>query len=225
MTASAQPIIFVGGGSLAIEAAAYLCARGEESRLAGIVDPGGGRAADFASLLERPIPVVSQIEQIDIAAHDLLVCFGDPQLRWHKWRELTAQGAKFASIIHPTAEICKTARIGIGTIIGPFAFVAPFAVVNDNAVLNVRATVGHDAFVGHSAVLSPHADINGYGLAGEGAFLGAAAVISPSARLGHFAKLSAGSVLNKVAGDGDLMHGNPASGRKMFRVPVDVPSG
>lgn len=225
MTDDARPVIFIGGGSLAIEAAAYLLARGEESRLAYIVDAVGGRAADFASLLGRPVPVVSEIGEVDIAGHELLICFGDPQLRWHKWRELQLPGARFATIVHPTAEICKNARIGSGAIVGPFAFVAPFAVVGENAVLNVRATVGHDATVGHSAVLSPHADINGYGVAGEGAFLGAAAVISPSAKLGHFAKLSAGSVLNKVAGDGDLMHGNPANGRKMFRVPADLQAG
>lgn len=225
MTHGARPVIFIGGGSLAIEAAAYLLARGEEDRLACIVDAGGGRAADFASLLGRPIPVVSEIGKADVAGHNLLICFGDPQLRWHKWRELQLLGAEFATIVHPAAEICKTARIGSGVIIGPFAFVAPFAIVGDNVVLNVRATVGHDAMVGHSAVLSPHADINGYGVVGEGAFLGAAGVISPSAKLGHFAKLSAGSVLNKVAGDGDLMHGNPANGRKMFRVPADVQAG
>lgn len=190
--------------------------------MAYIADPGGGRAGDFASLLGRPIPVVAKIGQSDIVGHDLLICFGDPQLRWHKWRELRPLGMEFATIVHPSAQICETARIGAGAIIGPLAFVAPFSFVGDNAVLNVRATVGHDATIGHSAVLSPHADINGYGVAGEGAFLGAAAVISPSAKLGHFAKLSAGSVLNKVAGDGYLMHGNPADGRKMFRVPADI---
>lgn len=222
MANSARPIVFIGGGSLAIEAAAYLLALDAADRLACIVDHRGGRAEDFATLLGRPVPVVPDAGGLaDIAGHDLLICFGDPHLRWRTWRELQPLGPRFTTIVHPAAVICRTAEIGAGSIVGPFVFVGPFVTVGANAVLNVRATVGHDAVVGHSAVLSPHCDMNGHSAIGEAAFLGAGAILSPSAKLGHFAKLSAGSVLNKVAQDGDLMHGNPANGRKMFPVPAD----
>lgn len=216
--------VLFGGGALAVEAATYIadCNGGrsdDQLKVAAVVDAGVAREEDLTKILGYKPLFVRKAEDVFALDAEWLICVGDPVVRSRVFWELQRHGCGFATLVHPSAYVAATAVIGAGTILAPFVFVGPFAQVHDNALLNVRATIGHDAVVGHSAVLSPHVDMNGHSSCGEASFLGAGTILQPGAALGRFSKAASGAVLKSVVGDGFLVHGNPASGRQMFRVP------
>lgn len=217
--------VVVGGGDFAVEVVTYLGdiwrANPETAAMVtDIVAAGRVRLDDFVETLGTVPALHETFETVNRLNEKLcVIAVGDPRLRYRFMQDLLERGGRFGSVVHPTAYVASTASIGDGTIICPMAFIGPSAKVGANCAINVHAIVGHDVVVGDCAVLSPGADINGYGGLGEGGFLGAGAIVSPKVRLGAFGKLSAGSVLNRTAGEGFLMHGNPAVGRQMFRRP------
>ncbi len=217
--------VLIGGGDFAVEIATYIAdIRAADPAKIGpisdIVADGRLRLDAFDKILDSaPTTHETLGSVVDLSGKHCVIAVGDPRLRLRLMHEVLGAGGRLGSVVHPSAYVAKTAIVGSGTIICPMAFVGPFAHVGRNCAINVHAIVGHDVTLGDCAVLSPGADINGRGSAGECAFLGAGAIISPSATLGAYSKLAAGSVLNRSTDEGYLMHGNPASGRQMFRRP------
>lgn len=217
--------VIIGGGNFAVEVATYLddIRRANPGSIGPVTDiaaTGRIRHEELATILGCTPSIHEDFRSVAHLSEKLcVIAVGDQNLRYRFMQELVATGARFGSVIHPTAYVAPTATIGDGTIVCPMAFVGPFAKVGMNCAINVHSTVGHDVVLGDCAVLSPGAAINGYGAAGESTLLGTGAIISPKASLGAFSKLSAGSVLNRTTEEGYLMHGNPATGRQMFRRP------
>ena len=112
--------------------------------------------------------------------------------------------------------------INNGVIVCPYVFIGANSVIEANSVLNVRATIGHDVKIGKSSVISPHANLNGKSKCGDASFIGAGAVIDPGCSIGDYSKVSSGSIVKGNFGDGFLLSGNPAKGRKMFKVNPNV---
>ena len=220
-----QELVLHGGGSLALEVMSFV---NDINRHAGealwhvshVIDKNGGRTED----LKRFWPDVVIVDNAQaIPERDTLqavICVGDAAVRQRLYNEQQGAFAGWATIIHPTASISGKAMVGPGCIVAPNCYVGPFADVEPNSLLNVGACVGHDVVVGSGSVISPQAAMNGFSRCGEACFVGASASLLPDAAMGSYSKLSAGSVLKDKVGEGFLLHGNPATGRVMFRVPT-----
>lgn len=217
--------VIVGGGDFAIEVATFLVDIWNEKPeqhgvVTDIVAKGNVRLDDFKKVLGSALAIHERPEEVErLREKRVVIAVGDPSLRYRFMQDFGKLGAQFGTIVHPTAYVAATAVVEDGAVLCPMTFVGPFAHLSKNCVLNVHAIAGHDVKIGECAVLSPGADVNGHGRVGEGALVGAGAIINPKASLGAFGKLSAGSVLTCEAGEGFLMHGNPATGRKMFLRP------
>lgn len=223
-------LVLCGGGSLAVEVAALVRdlsgGREDGPLITDIVSPGPVRAADLTTICAGPFAVHPDIASVpDKEAKRFLVCTGDPTIRHTVYRELVSMGLNLARIVHPLAYAAPSAVIGAGAIVYPGVFVGPFAQLGANVLLNAQVVIGHDARLDESVVLSPGSRLCGHTACGTASFLGAGASILPKLGLGAYSKLSAGSVLTRSVGAGFLMHGNPAVGRPMFRVPADDESG
>jgi sugar O-acyltransferase (sialic acid O-acetyltransferase NeuD family) len=224
--------VLLGGGAFAIEIASYLVdclsASGQTDSpaqvfaiVSDVVAQGSCRLDDIARVTGQRPQVHESLRSVEQLGEKLaIVCIGDPRARWDVFREAAESGIEMGTVIHPTALVSATAKVGRGAIVCPFAFIGPFASIGDNSAVNVHAMIGHDAVLEHSSVVSPGAQVNGFGRIGVASFVGAGAVLHPRSQLGAHSKLSAGSVLTKSVGDGFVMHGNPAGGRQMIAVPV-----
>lgn len=227
-----QSYILFGGGALAIEVASYLadCRRLTAQRdertenlplVSDVVAQGNSRLDDVERVTGQRPQLHQSLSTVEKLGEKLaIVCIGDPTTRWRVFQEACSAGVQMGQLIHPTALVCHTASIGAGAIICPFVFIGPFASVGDNVAVNVHATIGHDVVLEHSSVISPGAQVNGFGRTGIASFVGAGAVLHPQSALGAHSKLSAGSVLTGSVGDGFVVHGNPATGRQMIKVPI-----
>ena len=86
--------------------------------------------------------------------HRLVIGVGDPAGRRRLGDAAAARGARFLTLVHPTAYVAPNARLGPGCVVCPFAFIGVGAVLGDHVAVNTYASVGHDAQVGHCSVFS-----------------------------------------------------------------------
>jgi len=215
-------IILYGGGGLAVETARYIqeineSESGSKLVVTDLIDDKKGRVDDLSTILGYTIDVHSTLATIEgINEKRIVLALGHSPIRDEKFQQLKKSNYRFKTLIHPSAQVSNTAKLGEGCIIAPFVLIGAFASIGDNVVVNIRSTIGHDANLGASCILSPHVVIGGSASCGRSVFFGAGAIINPGVKLGQFSKLSSGCIATSDVGPGNLVHGNPAIGRRIF---------
>jgi sugar O-acyltransferase (sialic acid O-acetyltransferase NeuD family) len=98
------------------------------------------------------------------------------------------------TVVHPSAYVHPSAKLGRGTVVFAGAVVQPDAVIGDHVIVNTGSTIDHDCVVGDYAHLAPGVHLAGSVHVGEGAFLGIGSVVCPGVKIGRWATLGAGGV-------------------------------
>jgi sugar O-acyltransferase (sialic acid O-acetyltransferase NeuD family) len=124
--------------------------------------------------------------------------------------QMIALGYAFETLIHPSAQISRRARIGTGCLIHPAAVVASNTVVAEHVLINRGALIGHDNHIGAFTTIGPGANLAGALTIGQGAYLGAGAVVRDHLSIGPGAVLAAGAVAVKPVDAHTLAAGVPA---------------
>jgi len=124
-----------------------------------------------------------------------------------------ASGRRLPALVHPSAVVARTARVGEATVVCAAAVINPDAVVGIAAIINSGAVVEHDCVVGDFAHVSPGAVLGGAATAGHRAHVGAGAVVLPLRRAGDDAVLGAGAVVTRDVPGGATVVGVPARAR------------
>lgn len=117
---------------------------------------------------------------------------------------------RFASLVHPTAWVSASARIGHGAVVAVFADISANAVVGAFATVNGHASVGHDATLGDFSTLSGYVDLTGHVTVGPGSFLGSGARVLPKVKLGGRCIVGAGAVVVRSVGEDVTLYAAPA---------------
>ncbi|MBC7906123.1 MAG: NeuD/PglB/VioB family sugar acetyltransferase [Rhodospirillaceae bacterium] len=202
-------LLIVGAGGFGREVAAYAA----EAHAAGLLAfPPTGFLDDGAPDLHGcPLPVLGTIR--DHQPRDgqrLILAIGDPAARARLAAQLSARGARFATLVHPRAYVAGNAVLGQGCIIAPFASVAPHAVLAEHVLVNTHAAIGHDCRLGEASTLSPHTVLNGWVRLDREVLLGSGAVVTPHAAIGARSRIAAAAVVYGDIGPDMLALGNPA---------------
>ena len=207
-------LIVVTAGGFGREVCAY--ARDAGLEVAGYLHdehryPGSLRGVQLGA------PVLGPLEghEVDPDA-TYAIGLGDLAPRLAVAEDLLARGARLATIVHPTAYVAASARLGAGVVVAPFAFVGPDAVVGDLTILNTYASCGHDAVTGRCCALAPYATLNGRVTLGDRVLLGSHAVVTPRRTVGEDSAVAAGSVVTRDVGPRCLAAGNPARARELY---------
>jgi sugar O-acyltransferase (sialic acid O-acetyltransferase NeuD family) len=122
----------------------------------------------------------------------------------------SALSFEWQTVIHPSAYVHPSAKLGRGTVVLAGAMVQPDAVIGDHVIVNTGATVDHDCVVGDYAHLAPGVHLAGSVQVGEGAFLGIGSVVIPGVKIGRWSTLGAGAVAIRDLADGVVAVGVPA---------------
>jgi len=205
-------IIVVGASDFGRELAQYVqdaAERDPKIRLRGFLDDDPEKKAENAK--GPDVEVIDDTLTYTIQEHDrFLIAPGDPAIRKRLSCRLAERGGRFFTLIHPTAYVAPTAKLGEGCIIGPFANVGSFATISDHVLLNLYASAGHDTKIGSWTVISPYASANGGCLIEEQVFFGSHAVVTPNKRVGAQSRVAAGAVVYRDVPELSLAAGNPA---------------
>jgi sugar O-acyltransferase (sialic acid O-acetyltransferase NeuD family) len=179
----------------------------EEWRVAGFLDENPLALESFSI----PYPILGSPSSYLPAEEDVFVCaIGDPQTKLRVCEELQARGAKFITLVHPTAVIGRYNKIGQGCIFCPRSCITTNIVLGDFVTINVSSGIGHDASIGKGTTFSAFCDVTGNTVLGEGVFLGSHAVVLPSVVVGDYARIGAGSVVLRKVKPGATVMGVPA---------------
>ena len=136
-----------------------------------------------------------------------IIAIGDNSKRMEMAKALRFD---WATVIHPTAYVHPSAKVGRGTVIFAGAVVQPDAVIGEHAIVNTGATIDHDCVIGDFAHIAPGVHLAGAVQVGEGAFLGIGSVAIPGVKIGRWSTVGAGAVVIRDVGDGVVAVGNPA---------------
>jgi len=139
-----------------------------------------------------------------------VVAIGDNRTRHRIAGMLESGGARFVSLVHPSAVISPRAKIGRGAVVMERVVVKSDAEVGAHAILNSGAIIGHDCAVGGCTHAAPGSILTGGVRTGEGAFIGAGGVVIPGRTIGAWSTVGAGAVVTRDVPAGCLAAGVPA---------------
>jgi sugar O-acyltransferase (sialic acid O-acetyltransferase NeuD family) len=199
--------VLVGGGAFAREIADWfgptIATAGD--RLAGYLDDGPSPMAAFG----YDLPHLGAIRDAPgEPSWRLVLALTGPADKQAVVERLGAD--RFAGLVHPSALVSGSARLGPGVVVAPFALVSAGAEVGAFATVNAYSSVGHDVRLGAFSTLSCHVDLTGRVRVGAGGFFGSGARVLPDVALGEGCRVGAGAVVVRDAPAGATLYAAPA---------------
>ncbi|WP_166789538.1 acetyltransferase [Cryobacterium sp. TMS1-20-1] len=171
----------------------------------------------IASDARLPLPLLGSISAWTPSENrEVFICaIGDPSKRERIITSLASRGAVFTQLIHPTARVALTAKIGTGVVVYPFTYISTNTQIGAHVFINLHNAVGHDAEIGPFSVISSFCDVTGNVSIGERVFLGSHVSIAPGLKIGDDAMLGMGSVVVTNVRARKRVFGNPARAIKV----------
>lgn len=140
----------------------------------------------------------------------VIVAIGNPTAKRAVVERLRARGARFASLVHPSAVVARSAVLGESVVICPQCVISSDAQVGDFVAVNVLSSVGHDVKLGAFSTLSSHVDLTGFVQTGEEVFFGSGAKVLPKLKIGARAKIGAGATVMRSVAEDAVIYTAPA---------------
>lgn len=142
--------------------------------------------------------------------NQLLVGIGYKYIRARKeFFEKFKNTIPFATIIHSTSWIDKSATIEPGCVIYPGCIVEQNVVLKCNTIFNISCSIAHDSIIGSHSFLSPRVAIAGFVKTDECCILGINSIVIDNIRICQNVQLGAGTVIISDINKKGLYVGNP----------------
>lgn len=156
------------------------------------------------------VGIIGDDDNYKIEKNDrFIIAIGDIDIKKRAVNRLKKRGAKFISLIHPTALIIPTAKIGEGVVICPYCLISDNVQLGDFVMTNTYSSCGHDVQVGKYCILSPYVALNGFVKLENEVFVGTHATVIPYKKVGFQAKISANSVVMRNVPSKCMVFGVP----------------
>ena len=201
-------IIIIGAGGFGREV--YLWAKDsfskDQYKITGFLDDNPKILDNY----DMDVGIIGNLNSYEIKNQDrFLFAIGDIDVKKRLIIKMKKRGAKFLTLVHPTAIMANTTKIGEGVIICPFCLVSDNVLLEDFVMMNVYSSCGHDAKVGRYSILSPYATLNGFVILEDEVFLGTHTTVIPYKRVGYKSKISANSVVMRDVATNKIVFGVP----------------
>jgi len=135
---------------------------------------------------------------------------GDPWRRRRIIERLALPRERFATIIHPSASISRSATIGVGTAILQYTVVTTDVVVGDHVLIHYNATISHDSVIEDFVTMAPGSLIAGSVRLCAGVYLGAGSQVINDVTVNEAAVVGLGAIVIRDVISGETVVGNPA---------------
>ncbi len=205
-----ERLILVGGGDFARELINWtddLVDLGKSIPVTGFLDDNPDALKGF----QYPVAFLGSINSYVPQPWDrLLMAVGNPKVKKTLFSDMKLRGCHFSTLIHPSAVVARTARLGEGVIVCPQSFISADATVGDLCAINGSASVGHDVKLGSFATLSAHVDLTGWVQVDECVFFGSGARVLPKVKIGAGARIGAGAVVMRSVPADAVVYAPPA---------------
>jgi len=204
-------VVLVGGGGFARELYHWIA----DCTAAGRLPPLGGYVDDAGAVLRYPdrydLPFLGGLDDCEIRPGDRFVlALGSPASKRAVHARLARRGARFGTVIHPSATVTSTSYVGEGSVVCLGCCVGPDSSLGRFVTLNSSSGTGHDTVVGDFSVLASAIVVAGNVQVGEDVSIGSSAVILPGLKVGAGAVIGSGSVVYRSVRPGVTIYAPPA---------------
>lgn len=221
-------LLLIGAGGFARETAeAVKAVNAAEPRwnLLGFLDD----RPELRGTVLTGVPVVGPVEQ----AHRhpdacLVICTGRPDDYGSRRRiaeRLGLPDEQYATIVHPSATVGSTCRIGHGSVLLAHVDATADVVVGRHVAVMPQVVLTHDTRVEDWATVTSGVRLGGGCRIGAGAYIGAGACLREGISIGPLAMVGMGSVVTRDVPAGRLWYGAPARDAAPAPVPHAAAGG
>lgn len=126
---------------------------------------------------------------------DFIVAIGNAHIRRKIQSEFIALGLNIVTLVHPSAVIAPSVKIGIGTVIMAAAVINPYAEIGNGCIINTCASVDHDCKIGDFSHISVGSHLAGTVTIGENTWIGVGATVSNNINIADECMIGAGAVV------------------------------
>lgn len=152
---------------------------------------------------------VVKLETLAVGSR-IIVAIGNSLSREKVSSRIGRQGFRLETLVHPTAVIDPSAKIGAGTVIMAGAIIGPDSRVGDGCIINHGAVVDHDCVIGNYAHVCPGACVAGGVWVGSHSWIGIGSSVIQNIRIGERVTVGAGACVVKSLEDNTKAVGVPA---------------
>jgi len=197
-----KEVIIIGSGGHGAELDDYIYYNSnngaEEYKIIGYLDDNPNNYSSYSF----SAPLIGGVIDHQVRK-DIYYIMGIANLTYRKKfvEQYLKNGAKFLSLIHASAYISRSSKIGKGAIIGPNANLGPNTRIGDFSVINSRSSLGHDTIAGKYNFISPNVCFSGFTKVGNGNLFGINSATLPGIQIGNNNKIMAGMIIDKNIGD------------------------
>jgi sugar O-acyltransferase (sialic acid O-acetyltransferase NeuD family) len=183
---------------------------------------GGARDVECAAfIVDEPFATADVVQGVPVyrdfrvlAADETIqfvVAIGDPAARARIARIIeNAIGARFATVVHPSALIGGSVSVGVGSMVMGLTSLTTECRLGRHVLINPGCTVAHDNVIEDFATLSPGVNLAGRVRVGEGCLLGIGACVVPDINLGRWSVVGAAACVIRDVAANTVAAGVPA---------------
>ena len=132
------------------------------------------------------------LEQQNDGKTDFIVAVGNNEIRK---RIAEQHNLNWITLIHPSAQIGTSVKIGVGTVVMAGAVINSCATIGDHCIVNTCAVVEHDNRINSYVHISPNAALGGTVSVGEGTHIGIGASVKNNIEICKNCTIGAGAVV------------------------------
>jgi sugar O-acyltransferase (sialic acid O-acetyltransferase NeuD family) len=221
-----RDLLLIGAGGFARETAEAVRAVNAAQptwELLGFLDDDLERRGELVDGL----PVLGSIDAVhDHPDAQVVICTGRPTNYVSRPRiaeRLGLEDTRYATVIHPTATMGSTCRIGVGSVLLAHVDLTADVAIGCHVAVMPQVVLTHDARVEDYATLGSGVLVGGGSRIAQGAYIGAGACIREGLTIGDRAMIGMSAVVTCDVPAERLWYGAPA--RDMDRAPLPAPAG
>jgi sugar O-acyltransferase (sialic acid O-acetyltransferase NeuD family) len=218
-------LVLIGAGGFARETAEAVRAVNAEQPtwdLVGYVDDD----PELHGVRVDGLPVLGPLTELKrLPAAHVVVCTGHPGnyfSRKRLVRRLDLDPAHLATVVHPSAVLPATARIGQGSVLLAGVIATAAVTIGNHVAIMPGTVLTHDDVLGDYATVAAGVRLAGGVRVGEGAYLGAGALVRERGSVGAWSLVGMGAVVLDDVPAGEVWAGVPARRLRAVQVPGDV---
>jgi acetyltransferase EpsM len=147
-----------------------------------------------------------------------VIAIGENRIRQSTVQKLSLSFDNYITVIHSSAMVSPTAKIGYGTVVMPNSVINADSQIGHHSIINTSSVVEHDSILGDFSHVGPSATLTGTVQLGEGAYVGAGVTIIPNIKVGKWAIIGAGATVITDIPSFSTAVGIPAKVKKVLKI-------
>jgi acetyltransferase EpsM len=186
--------------------------------IADVAEQTGFRVAGFVENWERErcagplegLPVHWIDDVGDLAATHVAICALGTTRRGEFVAQAEERGLRFATVVHPSAQVSPKSSVGVGSIVGVGSVVGAHTQLGRHVIVNRGCLVGHHTVVGDFVSIMAGANVAGSCEIGERTYVGMGAVVFDHVSIGSESVVGGGALVTRDVPDNVMVVGVPA---------------